>query len=203
MECKSVVQGLRVCRKMLPKFGIHVMRVALLKVGGRERERERASEKSTQWETTAALSTRVVDSCSHLQPETFPGVQFQSNYVTKHLVQWHGYKYPSDEFSGPTWKVSGYCFGNYWVYGLFPSSNVKTKDRRLKLLRFESGFCFLLQEKNKGGLTQLIRFITPQPSPPPPHLNFFTWRGNQNPLLKRSNFSLLAFVFISDDGKSP
>jgi len=33
MECESVIQGLLVYRKQLLKFGIHVARVALLKVG--------------------------------------------------------------------------------------------------------------------------------------------------------------------------
>ena len=40
--------------------------------------------------------------------------------------------------------------------------------------------------------TQLIRFIAPQPAP-----LFFTWRRNQNEISKRSNFNLLAFVFIA------
>lgn len=35
----------------------------------------------------------------------------------------------------------------------FPSSDIKTKPKRLKLLRFERGVCFRLQvkNKNKGG----------------------------------------------------
>ena len=40
---------------------------------------------------------------------------------------------------------------NYLVYGLFSSSDIKTNAIMLKLLRFESGFCFRLQVKNKGG----------------------------------------------------
>jgi hypothetical protein len=40
--------------------------------------------------------------------------------------------------------------------------------------------------------TQLIRFIAPQPAP-----LFFTWRRTQNQISKRSNFNLLAFVFIA------
>ena len=112
---------------------------------------------------------------------------------------------------------------NYWTFGLFPSSDVKTKAKRLTLLRFESGFCFCLQlEIGKGGCegnkpnqlgpfewanrpvfessslkeTQLITFITFTPFP------IFTWRRKQNPLSKSCNFSLLVFVFTSDDGKS-
>jgi hypothetical protein len=33
----------------------------------------------------------------------------------------------------------------YRAFGLFPSSDVKTKAKRLKLQRFESGFCFRLR----------------------------------------------------------
>jgi hypothetical protein len=33
----------------------------------------------------------------------------------------------------------------YRDFGLFSSSDVKTKAKRLKLQRFESGFCFRLQ----------------------------------------------------------
>ena len=78
--------------------------------------------------------------------------------------------------------------------GTFPSSDVKTKAKRLKLLRFESGFWFRLKVKIRGGGwgvinliswvsntgpigsvfeisslkgIQLIRFITPQPLLPP------------------------------------
>jgi hypothetical protein len=36
IECESVVQGFRMCRKQLWKFGIHVTWVALLKVSARE-----------------------------------------------------------------------------------------------------------------------------------------------------------------------
>jgi hypothetical protein len=44
------------------------------------------------------------------------------------------------------------CIQSHRVYGLFPSSDIKTKAKRLKLklLRFESGFCFRLQVNNKN-----------------------------------------------------
>jgi hypothetical protein len=43
------------------------------------------------------------------------------------------------------------CIQNYSIYGHFPSSDMKTKAKRLKLLRFESGFCSCLQVNNKLG----------------------------------------------------
>jgi hypothetical protein len=47
----------------------------------------------------------------------------------------------------------------------FPSSGIKTKPKRLKLLRFERGFCFRLQVKNKNkggrgeGVINLISWV--------------------------------------------
>ena len=80
---------------------------------------------------------------------------------------------------------------------------IETKSEKLKLLRFEIWFWFRPQVKNKGEGgwvfeissfkgTQLIRFITSHTSPP----SNFTWRREQNPLSKRSNFNHLDFVFI-------
>ena len=34
------------------------------------------------------------------------------------------------------------CIQNHRAFGLFPSSDVTAKGKRLKLERFESGFCF-------------------------------------------------------------
>ena len=125
---------------------------------------------------------------------------------------------------------SQFSVQNYWAFGLFfPSSDVKTDAKRLKLQRFESGLCFRLQVKKMEGLwgdelNQLCPFkwanlkrskqclrLAHSKGPswlgsltlnPPPFI-FFTWRRKQNPLSKRCNFNVLAFVFTLDGGKSP
>jgi hypothetical protein len=121
MECESVIQGLLVYRKELRKFGIHVARVALLKVG----VRENANDKNTQWEGTAALSICIVSRSSHLQFAAFPRIRCQSNYIAKRLIQRHDDKYPSGKSGRPIWKfiaiISGFVRRS-------PVLNIKTSN---------------------------------------------------------------------------
>jgi hypothetical protein len=97
MEFESVIQGLLVYRKELRKFGIHVARAALLRVG----VREKADYKNTQWEVTAALSIRLVTRSRHLQFTAFPRIWCQSNYIAKRLIQRQDNKYLSAISSRP------------------------------------------------------------------------------------------------------
>jgi hypothetical protein len=101
MECGSVIQGLLVYRKQLRKFGIHVARVALLRV----RLREKAGYKNAQWEVTAALSIRLVSRSRHLQFAAFPRIRCQSNYIAKRLIQRQDDKYLSGKSSRAIWKL--------------------------------------------------------------------------------------------------
>jgi len=79
------------------KFGIHVARVALLKVG----VRENANDKNTQWEVTAATSIRLVSRSRHLKFAAFPRFRCQSDYIAKRLIQRHDDKYPSGKSIRP------------------------------------------------------------------------------------------------------
>ena len=108
MECESVIQGLLVYRKQLLKFGIHVARVALLKVG----VWENANNKNTQWEGTAALSICLVSRSRHLQFAAFPRIRCQSNYIAKRPIQRHDDKYPSGISSRPILKFMAVISGS-------------------------------------------------------------------------------------------
>jgi hypothetical protein len=94
---------------------------------------------------------------------------------------------------------------------------IKTKSKRLKLLRFEIVFWFRLQVKNKGGGALMsnkpnqlgplewVQCLRLAHSRGPNWLGLlplnhpsllFTWGRNQNQISKRSNFNLVDFVFI-------
>ena len=121
MEGESVIQGLLVYRKQLRKFGIHVARVALLKVG----VWESANDKNTQWEGTAVLSIRVVSRSRHLQLAAFPRIRCQSNYIAKCLIQRHDDKYPSGKSGRPIWKFMAIISVSVHRY---PVLNIKTSN---------------------------------------------------------------------------